>query len=163
MTNFPSFYEKNLHFTAHLIFQQLREVLGLHKPKDTFVVCGLNDVQNTTPDRFKAVLQALHYDVMSANENNTFRVCKLLRPPKLAWCEASGDPPTSTYINYLGRINDYNIIIDEFNESNWFERVIGFHLEGRQKEEGPRGSARCSALFQRLEGGETGRGALLAP
>ena len=60
------------------------------------------------------MLQAWHYDVMSANENNTFRVCKLLRPPKLAWFEASGDPPTSTYINYLGRTNNYNIIIDEF-------------------------------------------------
>ena len=106
------------------------------------MVCGLNDVQNTTPDRFKAVLKAWHFDVMTANDNNTFRVCKLLRPPKLAWFEASGDPPTSTYINYLGRINAYNNIIDEFNESNGFERVIGFHLEGcrgGRKRRGPGG------------------------
>ena len=87
---------------------------------------------------------------MSANENNTFRVCKLLRPPKLAWFEASGDPPTSTYINYLGRINDYNIIIDEFNESNGFERVIGFHLEGcrgGRKRRGPGGQPGVQHCF----------------
>ena len=68
-----------------------------YKPTDTFAVCGLNDVQNTTLDRFKAVLQAWHLDVMSANENNTFRVCKLLRPPKLAWFKSSGSP-ISMYI-----------------------------------------------------------------
>ena len=79
---------------------------------------------------------------MSANGENTFRVCKLLRPPMLAWFESSGDPPTSGYINYLDRINQYNQIIDELNESNGFKKVVGFQMEGcrgGRKRRGPGG------------------------
>ena len=46
-------------------------------------------------------------------------------------------------INYLDRISEYNNIIDEFNKSNGFERVIGFHLEGCRGGRKRRGLARC--------------------
>ena len=58
----------------------------------------------------------------------TFRICKLLRPPKYAWFQ--GTPPTPDYVNYLDRINAYNDIIGEFNWENGFDNVIGFSHEG---------------------------------
>jgi hypothetical protein len=73
--------------------------------------------------------------------------------------EASGDPPTSTYINYLGRINAYNNIIDEFNESNGFERVIGFHIEGCRGVRGQPGVQHCFNTWREVRQGA----ALLAP
>ena len=54
-------------------------------------------------------------------------------------------------INYLDRINEYNNIIDEFNKSNGFERVIGFHLEGcrgGRKRRGPGGQPGVQQCFK---------------
>ena len=50
-------------------------------------------------------------------------------------------------INYLGRINEYNNIIDEFNKNNGFERVIGFHLEGCRGGRKRRGSGGQPGAF----------------
>lgn len=99
-----------------------------HEASDTVAVCGLNDVPFLTPNRFRTVLDGWLHDVKAANPDNTFRICKLLRPPKYAWFQ--GTPPTPDYDNYLDRINAYNDIIGEFNWENGFDNVIGFSHEG---------------------------------
>ena len=88
-------------------------------------------MKNTPPNRFLSVLQGWHYDdVMGSNKENTFRVYRLLRPPKLACFEGNGEFPTTEYVNHLERINKYNGIIDIFNHNNELSRVVGFQLEG---------------------------------
>ena len=64
------------------------------------------------------------------NRSSSIRICKLMRPSKLAWLTGNGPFPTQGYINYLERINEVNAKIDDFNESNGFKNVLGFSLEG---------------------------------
>lgn len=113
------------------LFNAWRHTYRLHtNPTDIVVVAGLNDVADLTSDQFMGVVEAWNYEVREVNRDSSFRICKLLRPPSLAWFPGDGEPPTPTYINYLTRINNYNQMIDEFNLKNGNQGVVGFHLEG---------------------------------
>lgn len=99
-------------------------------PTDIVVVAGLNDVTNLTTENYMGVVKAWNYEVKEVNRDSSFRVCKLMRPPSLAWFPGNKEPPTPSYINYITRLNNYNQEIDEFNVENGNLGVVGFHLEG---------------------------------
>ena len=69
-------------------------------------------------------------DVKELNRLNTFRICKLLRPPMFAWFKNNGEVPNANYVNLLDKINDINQEIDRLNHKNGFLNVIGFQNNG---------------------------------
>ena len=102
---------------------------GRPVPTDIIIITGLNDVPHWTETQFLNILKAWHYDVLSDNPSSTLRVCRLLRPPRLACFEANGPEPEG-YVNRLERLNRYNWEINIFNEGNGHQQVVGFHTEG---------------------------------
>ena len=100
------------------------------QPQHVVIVAGLNNVERTSLEVFENTLNKWNFDVLNLNPDNTFRVCKLLKPPKLAWLPGNGNPPTSTYVNYLDKIEEMNKTIHKINIYNGHSNVIGFGSEG---------------------------------
>ena len=100
------------------------------KPMDLIVVSGLNDVRYSSTAIFMNDVKNWECDVMSQNSENSFRICKLLRPPMFAWFKSNGEYPTPRYVNLLDRINEINSEIDRLNNLNGHMNVIGFQNDG---------------------------------
>ena len=99
-------------------------------PVDIIVVGGLNDVKTTPVEDMTATLNRWYFELMDNNSSSTIRVCKLMRPPSLAWFAGNGPTPSAGYTNYLDKINIINGQIDHFNRLNSIDQVIGFSNEG---------------------------------
>lgn len=117
---------------------------------DTIVLAGLNDVPYCTADSFASGLMAWKHDVIEAHPWNTLRVCRLPRPPRLAWFSGDGPEPDN-YTNYLNRINEINQRIDEFNFTEG-EETIGFQLSGCRG--GQRGISHVWCQWREIEQGK---------
>lgn len=94
------------------------------------VVGGLNDVAKKTPTAIINIIKAWQHEVVSLNGNNSFFVTKLMRPPKLAWFPKNGQAPSTSYVNHLDKINEINLLIDQFNNELYSFPVVGFQTEG---------------------------------
>ena len=77
-------------------------------------------------------------------------VCRLPRPPRLAWFSGDGPEPDN-YTNYLNRINEINQRIDEFNFTEG-EETIGFQLSGCRG--GQRGISHVWCQWREIEQGK---------
>ena len=99
------------------------------KPTDVVVVATANDVPSTSPEMYESILTQWTFEVWNQNNNNTFRICKMLCPPAKAWFPRDGPIPDG-YTNYLDQINSLNDVIDRQNYMNVDGPVIGFNTEG---------------------------------
>ena len=84
---------------------------------------------------------------MSLNSKNTFRVCKLLKPPKLAWLPGNGPAPPG-HVNYLQKIEEINRCIHDLNISNGHFDVIGFGSEGIRKSRKRDADGKCMLMHK---------------
>ena len=114
------------------LYQSWLKVYNNSFPQHVVVVGGLNDVANTSMANIQATLKRWSINVRSLNNANTFRVCKLLKPPMLAWLPGNGPPPPG-FVNHLERIEEINQYICDLNASNGHFSVIGFGSEGIRK------------------------------
>ena len=112
------------------LYQAWRSCYNDDKPQHVVLVAGLNDVVNISLADFEASLNKWNFELLNLNSENTFRVCKMLKPPKLAWLPGNGKPPTPHYVNYLDKIENMNDIIQKINLYNGHTNVIGFGSEG---------------------------------
>ena len=99
-------------------------------PVDLIIVAGLNDVRTTSVQDFTNTLNHWYFTLKDNNDSSTMRICKLMRPPSLAWFPANGPQPDLPYTNHLDKINLINSQIDHFNRLNSIDQVIGFSNEG---------------------------------
>ena len=73
------------------LFNAWRHTYRLQEaPVDVVVVAGLNDVPNLTTEQYMGVVRAWDYEVRLVNPSSSFRICKVLRPPSLAWFPGNG-------------------------------------------------------------------------
>ena len=114
---------------------------SMKTPMDVIVVATANDVPNTSPKDYENILNNWTFKVWNSNPSNTFRICKMLRPPAKVWLPRNGPLPPN-YINYIEEFNELNRIIDKQNLMNVSSPVIGFNNEGcrtsrkRKREDG---------------------------
>ena len=102
--------------TTFDLWQAWRRTYGLDSgPTDFIISLGLNDVEIKTPTAFMNPLHAWNVEDISNNPTSTFRLCRLMRPPKLAWFERNGAYPTTGNVNHIDKINEINALIDSFN------------------------------------------------
>ena len=114
------------------LWQAWRGTYGLDSgPTDFIISLGLNDVERKTLAAFMNPFHAWNDEVISNNPTRTFRLCRLMRPPKMPRFERNGAYPTTGYVNlHIDKINEINAIIDSFNIQNGHTHVPGFQLEG---------------------------------
>lgn len=98
-------------------------------PMDVIVIATANDSPNTSPTEYENLLTKWTFKVWDCNKSNTFRICKMLRPPAKVWFPRNGALP-SNYTNHIDHINQLNKIIDIQNMMNVDSQVIGFNNEG---------------------------------
>ena len=99
------------------------------KPMDVIIIATANDSPYTTTEQYEKILTDWTFQVWNCNSENSFRVCKMLRPPAKAWFQRNGPLPPN-YTNNLEHINSLNEVIAKQNLMNVSGPVIGFNNEG---------------------------------
>ena len=105
-------------------------------PMHVILVTGLNDVMRVPPEGFETVLQAWYHELFDLHPASTIRMCKLMRTPSQCWFPANGPLPVPGYVNYLDKVNQINVVIDNFNKRVGHGSVLGFGCEGCRGKKG---------------------------
>lgn len=117
----------------HELYRAWKAAYNNAFPQHVILVGGLNDVERTPISSIKSCLVNWSIELKELNDKNSFRVCKLLKPPKLVWLPGNVGSPPRNHVNYLNKIEEINSFIDGLNSTNGHPDMIGFGSEGIRK------------------------------
>ena len=107
------------------------------KAMDVVAVFGLNDVRKMEPKDVKLEMVRWNFAI-EAHESvhavkNTIAFVKIPHAPTMAWLAGDGPFPTENYTNYLHKVDSFNRMIDEMNDSSdRCQKVVSFQNEGQR-------------------------------
>ena len=110
-----------------------------NKAVDVVAQFGLNDVRKCEAETFRLeMLQwvwAIEAHEKANGVQNTLGFVKMPHAPCMAWLPADGPFPTTTYRNFLYKVDSFNKIIGEVNtQSGKCSNIVSFQNEGQRTE-----------------------------
>ena len=109
-----------------------------NKGVDVVAIFGLNDVRKIEAKDFKLEMMrwlgAIQAHEMTYNVQDTIGFVKMMHAPTLAWRPSDGPPPTTSYRNYLHKVDMFNKMMEEVNASSGrCHNIISFENEGERR------------------------------